>query len=188
MKAPSQILKCKYCGKEVKVPANRLLTFKYCSRSCSALASRIQITRECEVCKKPFTHISSRSNKAKYCSRQCYYKSQSTKGTVTVTCRHCGKEFKTSPSDAKHRLYCSKSCVNKESKKTFKPSFTTVRKAMQARGLINKCNRCGFNTVPDILGVHHKDRDHTNNDLSNLEVLCPNCHSIEHNKHICQHK
>ena len=34
------------------------------------------------------------------------------------------------------------------------------------------------------LNVHHKDRNRKNNDYSNLEVLCPNCHSIEHMKHI----
>jgi predicted HNH restriction endonuclease len=30
------------------------------------------------------------------------------------------------------------------------------------------------------LNVHHKDWNHENNDLGNLELLCPNCHSEEH--------
>jgi 5-methylcytosine-specific restriction endonuclease McrA len=54
---------------------------------------------------------------------------------------------------------------------------------MVARGMIEKCNRCGFNSIKAILGVHHRDRDRKNNALSNLEVLCPNCHSTEHMKH-----
>jgi 5-methylcytosine-specific restriction endonuclease McrA len=29
------------------------------------------------------------------------------------------------------------------------------------------------------LELHHKDRNHFNNDLNNLQILCPNCHSIQ---------
>jgi 5-methylcytosine-specific restriction endonuclease McrA len=42
------------------------------------------------------------------------------------------------------------------------------------------CNRCGFDAHPEILTVHHKDRDRSNNLTDNLEVLCPNCHALEH--------
>lgn len=41
------------------------------------------------------------------------------------------------------------------------------------------CQRCGF--VPEHRGqldVHHKDGDHSNNDPSNLETLCANCHRL----------
>ena len=40
----------------------------------------------------------------------------------------------------------------------------------------NKCNRCGYDKIPEILQVHHRDRDSRNHDISNLELLCPNCH------------
>jgi len=55
---------------------------------------------------------------------------------------------------------------------------------MIAREMIKSCERCGYDAVPKILGVHHKDRNRNNNEIFNLEVLCPNCHSLEHNKHI----
>ena len=55
---------------------------------------------------------------------------------------------------------------------------------MLRRGLLNACDRCGYSKKPEILGVHHKDRDRKNNELSNLEISCPNCHSEEHSKHI----
>jgi 5-methylcytosine-specific restriction endonuclease McrA len=42
-----------------------------------------------------------------------------------------------------------------------------------------KCNRCGFDNKK-ILLVHHKDRNRKNNNVDNLEVLCKNCHSLEH--------
>ena len=43
-----------------------------------------------------------------------------------------------------------------------------------------KCERCGITewlNKPIALHLHHKDGDHNNNKLDNLEVLCPNCHS-----------
>jgi 5-methylcytosine-specific restriction endonuclease McrA len=55
---------------------------------------------------------------------------------------------------------------------------------MLRSNMIIMCNRCGYNSEPRILGVHHIDRNRMNNEISNLEVLCPNCHSLEHLKHI----
>jgi 5-methylcytosine-specific restriction endonuclease McrA len=45
-----------------------------------------------------------------------------------------------------------------------------------------KCEKCG-NThwlgIQLTLELHHKNGDHFDNELDNLEILCPNCHSIE---------
>ena len=47
-----------------------------------------------------------------------------------------------------------------------------------------KCECCG-NTKwlgsPIVLELHHIDSNRTNNNLSNLQLLCPNCHSITDN-------
>jgi intracellular multiplication protein IcmJ len=54
------------------------------------------------------------------------------------------------------------------------------------------CRGCGFHAKPDPKGkdgslrasgyleTHHRDDDHTNNELSNLVTLCPFCHSVCH--------
>lgn len=43
------------------------------------------------------------------------------------------------------------------------------------------CERCGWGPgEPELLDVHHIDKDKTNNDPSNLETLCPNCHRQHH--------
>lgn len=41
------------------------------------------------------------------------------------------------------------------------------------------CERCNYNKY-EILQVHHKDQDRNNNNLENLELICPNCHYEEH--------
>ncbi len=43
------------------------------------------------------------------------------------------------------------------------------------------CERCGSEFR---LERHHKDRDPGNNTLRNLEVLCKNCHLLEHSKEV----
>jgi hypothetical protein len=46
-----------------------------------------------------------------------------------------------------------------------------------------KCYKCNRKTwlgqlIP--LELHHKDCNHSNNSLNNLEILCANCHSVIH--------
>lgn len=45
----------------------------------------------------------------------------------------------------------------------------------------HKCNRCGLTEwmgEPIPLELHHKDGDNLNNNLDNLEIICPNCHTF----------
>ena len=65
-------------------------------------------------------------------------------------------------------------------------SFDSLGRPQRREFLIReageKCSQCGFDkTRPcgaSILEVDHIDGDHTNNDRSNLRVLCPNCHTL----------
>ena len=44
----------------------------------------------------------------------------------------------------------------------------------------HRCNRCGiteWNGLPTPIELEHIDGDHHNNELNNLELLCPNCHA-----------
>lgn len=38
------------------------------------------------------------------------------------------------------------------------------------------CDICGYSEHIDALVIHHKDMDRSNSDLSNLKVICANCH------------
>lgn len=49
-----------------------------------------------------------------------------------------------------------------------------------------KCELCGWGEVNPITGlvpleIHHKDGNYLNNSPENLQVLCPNCHSLTPN-------
>lgn len=46
----------------------------------------------------------------------------------------------------------------------------------------DKCEICGVSIWQGVklpLEIHHKDGNHFNNNLDNLQILCPNCHSIQ---------
>ena len=57
-----------------------------------------------------------------------------------------------------------------------------IRKKILEEGIKpHKCNCCGLETWlgnPIPLELHHKDGDRTHNELSNFELLCPNCHAF----------
>ena len=62
-----------------------------------------------------------------------------------------------------------KSCILKE--KLVKEGFKE-----------DKCEMCGVSTwqgVKLVLELHHKNGNHYDNNLGNLQILCPNCHSIQ---------
>ncbi len=60
----------------------------------------------------------------------------------------------------------------------------TVRNKLLAEGIIKDgCDRCEWLEKRDgylwsTCHLHHKDGDHSNHRLDNLELLCPNCHSV----------
>lgn len=60
-----------------------------------------------------------------------------------------------------------------------------IKKIILQNNLLDyKCEQCGiseWNNKPISLELHHKDGNNTNNELSNLCFLCPNCHSQTEN-------
>jgi Zn finger protein HypA/HybF involved in hydrogenase expression len=48
----------------------------------------------------------------------------------------------------------------------------------------HKCEKCKLSEwlgTPIPIELHHIDGDHYNNDFDNLEILCPNCHTLTDN-------
>jgi predicted nucleic acid-binding Zn ribbon protein len=137
---------------------------------------------KCIVCGKPVYKRPSQiqlNHGHVYCGIVCY----------GLSCRRekfcivCGK-----PILARfNKKSCSRSCANKlrigttyshESRKSKVKSYKMLKvRLLKIRGY--RCERCGYDKY-EILQVHHKDRNSSNNELTNLELICPNCHFEDH--------
>lgn len=144
----------------------------------------------CNNCAKVFDKKPSRVSKINYCSMACVNASKFT-GT-TKQCAHCGITIYVSKSAANKSLsgnnFCSRSCATAANNTIYRskenhPLWTggsNSYKTLAFSELPNTCARCGYAEVVEILQVHHKDRNRANSDISNLEILCPTCHVLEH--------
>lgn len=102
----------------------------------------------------------------------------------TVTCAFCGKEIRRTNSELEKNqsgfYYCSRECGNRHKnmlrKQNGEWNQSLNYRSRAFENLEHKCAVCGWNEDERILEVHHKDEDRTNNDLSNLVILCPTCH------------
>ena len=84
-----------------------------------------------------------------------------------------GKGIKTDPKYKTAEEYAQGSSV-----KSSKLKDKLIRDGLKA----NKCEICGISSwlgVDLILELHHKNGNHYDNNLHNLMILCPNCHSIQ---------
>ena len=86
--------------------------------------------------------------------------------------------------------------VNNKSERRYKSATeyikgTTVKSAKLRDKLFidgikqRQCENCGLSEwmgQPMPLELHHIDEDHFNNNLNNLQILCPNCHALLGNK------
>lgn len=114
-----------------------------------------------------------------FCSQFCY----------SVSCRKekpcivCGKPILA----GLNKKTCGRTCANinrtgikyhlgRPRDKVVSQQALKVRLSLE-RGKI--CERCGYDKY-EILQVHHKNRNNKENELSNLELICPNCHYEDH--------
>ena len=147
---------CLHCGKEITGKGKS--SKKFCNSSCAA----------------------SYNNKIRKENSQKYF------------CINCGKQV-----NSKRNKYCSFECQHEyhysEYIKKWKNGEENglrgeyglskfIRKYLLLKNNY-KCEKCGWgvvneytNTIP--LEIHHIDGDYKNNREENLQVLCPNCHSL----------
>ena len=85
--------------------------------------------------------------------------------------------------DTTHFKNCNKRPISDEDLFTYTniKRYAATKKRLFDRGIKEqKCEKCGINNwngLNIILELHHIDGDPLNNNISNLKILCPNCHS-----------
>lgn len=158
------------------------------------------VSKTCLHCKQPFEaplREVKRGN-GKFCSRSCSakYTGQQTASKLApnTECAFCGKKFRKRPSRLANKSglhFCCREHKDQAQRLengllALQPdhygngSYHSTYREIAFRNGLKVCAGCGFDKHPEVLQVHHKDRDRTNNDPSNLEILCPTCHEIEH--------
>ena len=119
------------------------------------------------------------------CSKECALELRTTK-PIKTPCATCGKEvIRTQYEMTKSKtgnVFCDHSCSAKFSNENRGGYGIHNYRSHAFKAYANECNSCGYNKVPEVLQVHHIDRNRKNSDVSNLVILCPTCHAEEHFK------
>jgi hypothetical protein len=142
-----------------------------------------RVSQKCARCGKTFSRIGSDADRI-YCSRECWR--QPRKPSAKIRCLRCGKE-KLQTTHKKMQVYCSVRCArlyeNEKRRKTNREKGVWPNPREAKDSLLKEfrgCQKCGWCEVPGALELHHKDRNRRHNHRSNLQLLCPNCHTVEH--------
>ncbi len=118
-----------------------------------------------------------------FCSVQCSAVHRQKR--ALIPCDGCGKSFEQRISRIKARNFCSRKCKDKDSRGSghprWKDGLATYRdRAIREYGYHCKSGElCPLKDVelPEYMyDADHINSDRTNNDLSNLQILCAWCH------------
>jgi hypothetical protein len=196
---------CECCGKRVWRIKYEFVSRKhhYCSHACRHKTIAAPIAQVCcAVCGNTILRKARqlRSKSSLYfCNKNCRQeaarrgivacgparKTNSPLRQVYDKCQRCGR-----PLVNKRSKFCSRTCSShyrreeSERKWLLNPiEVTKTARTFLCQKAGNKCSKCGWSVTNPHTGkvpleVHHKDGDYRNCGDENLEVLCPNCHSL----------
>ena len=115
--------------------------------------------------------------------------------TTCDVCSWCGKHvyrnIKDQARSHSKTFYCSKSCQTKwrnsvlfvgSKHSNWVSGESSYRAALKRTDVLQICSKCSTDDKR-VLAVHHRDRDRTNNVVTNLIWLCHNCHYLVHHYH-----
>ncbi len=190
---------CKYCSEEFTTRKSKQ---KFCSQSCGSRSrgtisheDRHKLEKVCLECGLEF--LADKLDR-KFCSQSCAGSMNGRKfpkrTRVIRFCEFCGEER-----SGTSTKFCSITCGRKQIRKVYisawKAGEETGTRGKKFKGVSahirthlfeinnNSCQVCGWShqnqhtlTIP--LEIHHIDGDYLNNRPENLQLVCPNCHSL----------
>ena len=189
---------CGHCNKEIYRPKGRLRNKNYCSIVCRGLSrrSKIRIKLACSFCSKEFERIIGKST---YTKKRIYFCSSVCKNKYATLpkppCLNCGIVLLN-----RNGKYCSGKCqADFQYKKYIEDWLNGLETGNVGEEQISeyirryffekhdsKCSKCFWGKINPVTGkvpltLNHIDGNYKNSTSSNLELLCPNCHSLTPN-------
>lgn len=165
--------KCLYCNEEFISLKSEIR--KFCSKKCSVTFSNIEKGKNNIEKNKNIKVLKDESNEIKY----------------LYNCKNCKEDFEVDKREAsKIRKYCSHKC-HKEFEEKIR--YTKIEnneivsnksvKSYLIKKYGEKCMDCGWCEIHKLtkkvpIELEHIDGNSENNNLENLKLLCPNCHSL----------
>ena len=149
----------------------------------------------CKQCGKPIPYED--RNRKEFCNSSCaaIYNNLQRGGIIKDRykyCLNCGK-----PLSSSSRKYCDNYCKNEYEYKQYierwkqglengtigKYDISNYIRRYLFKKYNNSCQECGWNKINPKSGkvplqIHHIDGNCLNNKEENLQLLCPNCHSL----------
>jgi predicted nucleic acid-binding Zn ribbon protein len=144
----------------------------------------------CINCDKEFSGF--KKNKRKFCSQTCAAQFNNKKypkrknSEKLTNCLYCGN-----PLNYHQNKFCSHTCNTEFNRneifQKIENGDTTFSSDTYKKYLIykygEKCMKCGWNEINPVTGLipiqlEHKNGNSENHNLNNLELLCPNHHSL----------
>ena len=178
------------CGKIVNVTTKNRLQ-QYCSKICSGIGIKTGQEVLCTFCNKKIYKCKTKLRKSNYCSLVCLGQGRK---RIPSFCLNCNTSINNSK-----RKHCSRICQAEDNYKTYierwlngaengygKTAISIYIRRWLYKKYGRKCQKCGWceinpktKVVP--ININHIDGNWQNNKLENLEILCPNCHSLTEN-------
>ena len=159
----------------------------------------------CKHCGKPLPYKD--HNKKTFCNSSCSATYHNLRRNSKVrkkfkTCECCGKVFEKKPKETwqsfNSRQFCCPECRYKKAQDDYIRDWKNGKIHVMSDDIPDRirnyllekanyqCSKCGWHEVNKFTGkvpleIHHIDGNPYNNSEDNLEVVCPNCHSLTSN-------